>query len=968
MTRLMQILTGSLFCGWLIGGIALGNDEQKKVTPEERKKLEAELAKLMLAAGGQFQEGKYLDLQKTSEAALDMARRLYPKEDYPDGHRELANTLNTLGVSFHFQGKWAEAESVNREALTMTRRLYKGDNADLADCLNNQASLLKAQGKLAEAEPLFREALTMKQQVFKGDHPSVSLSSNNLGRLLQAQGKLAEAELLFRETLAMDKRLFKGDHRQLAGDMNNLAFVLYDQGKQAEAEPLFRGALAMDRRQYKGDHPHIASGMSNLAILLGKQGKLKEAEALHRDALAMKKRLFKGDNPDLPFGLNNLAAFLQDQGNLKEAEPLYREALAMRQRLFQGDHPDVALSLSNLAAVLDNQGKSGEAEPLLRQALAMYRRLVITYARQKREGDALNLLVRQPLARDDFLSVAWRFKSEPASVYAEVLASKGAIARVFEERQQAARAAVSNPEAARLQADLASARRQRANLILAPQSKDPATRKERDESISVLAEKITGLERDLRPLLPRIARAEKLAAAGPADLQSALPADTALVDFLHYTFFERDPEKPGKEGKKWTSSYLAFVLTRERISWLNLGPAAPIEETVAAWREAILEPAKQRRNANAIAAHVRELVWAKVRDQLPASIKSLYIAPDLALCRLPWAALPGDHPGTILLEDFTLATFPHATFLLDQLWPQDPLHKPPAGLLVVGGVKYDGDVTARLVAGGAEPLLRSDVKGEWPFLNGTLAEAQGVVAMAERKKVPLAGRLEGREATTTAVLTKLPQAKYAHLATHGFFADPSFRSVFQIDPKEFEQSLRGERVGRAATSPLIMTGLVFAGANHLKTQGRGIVTGEALVDLDLSGLELAVLSACETGLGDVAGGEGTFGLQRAFHLAGTRNVLASLWKVPDEATAALMGRFYHKLWEEGLPPLDALRQAQLEIYRRPDRIAEWSKSIRGKFEVVSGSPETPPVEITPSKDGTTPAFYWAAFSLSGLGR
>src|SRR5262245_64858353 len=93
-----------------------------------------------------------------------------------------------------------------------------------------------------------------------------------------------------------------------------------------------------------------------------------------------------------------------------------------------------------------------------------------------------------------------------------------------------------------------------------------------------------------------------------------------------------------------------------------------------------------------------------------------------------------------------------------------------------------------------------------------------------------------------------------------------------------------------------MTGLIFVGANREKTPGRGIVTGEALIDLDLSGLDLAVLSACETGLGDVAGGEGVFGLQKAFHLAGCKAVVASLWKVDDDATAALMGLFYRGLW------------------------------------------------------------------------
>src|SRR5438067_12073441 len=123
-----------------------------------------------------------------------------------------------------------------------------------------------------------------------------------------------------------------------------------------------------------------------------------------------------------------------------------------------------------------------------------------------------------------------------------------------------------------------------------------------------------------------------------------------------------------------------------------------------------------------------------------------------------------------------------------------------------------------------------------------------------------------------------------------------------------------------------MSGLVLAGANRPEPPGRGLVTGEHLVDRDLSGLELAVLWACDTGLGEVAGGEGVFGLQRAFHVAGAKNVIASLWQVDDEATAALMALFYHHLWEEKRPPLEALRQAQLAVYHHPERIGALARA------------------------------------------
>ena len=407
-------------------------------------------------------------------------------------------------------------------------------------------------------------------------------------------------------------------------------------------------------------------------------------------------------------------------------------------------------------------------------------------------------------------------------------------------------------------------------------------------------------------------------------------------------------------------------MTKEKVAWVDLDTAEKIEPAVNAWRAAIISgkdiPA-------AIPAKVRELIWAKVRKELPALITTVYLCPDAALCQVPFAALPGDKPGTILLEDFAVATIPHAPFLLDKLWPQDERKHPPTSALVVGGVKYDAEIAPptpapNAVASRGDPLVKPGQKLGWGFLPNTEGEVNGFAAAAGRRKLT-AVRLEGDRATTAAVLAALPRAKYAHFATHGFFADPSFRSVFDLDPKDYENR-GGERVGKAALSPLVMTGLVFAGANRPATPGRGIVTGEQLIDLDLSGLELAVLSACETGLGDVAGGQGTFGLQRAFHYAGTTNVVCSLWKVPDESTAALMNLFYTNLWDKNLSPMESLRQAQLEVYRNPEKLSEWAKGFRGKFELVPGTGGE--VRVKPGSDGKAHPVFWAAFTLSGPGR
>jgi CHAT domain-containing protein len=133
----------------------------------------------------------------------------------------------------------------------------------------------------------------------------------------------------------------------------------------------------------------------------------------------------------------------------------------------------------------------------------------------------------------------------------------------------------------------------------------------------------------------------------------------------------------------------------------------------------------------------------------------------------------------------------------------------------------------------------------------------------------------------------------------------------------------------------------------------------------LDGLELAVLSACDSGLGELggaAGGEGIFGLQRAFHLAGTRDVVASLWKVDDQAAAALMTLFYHQLWHEGREPLAALREAQLRLYLHPEQIPGLARGL--KLDEVAALPVVKATRVP----GRAPVKQWAAFVLSGPGQ
>jgi CHAT domain-containing protein len=312
------------------------------------------------------------------------------------------------------------------------------------------------------------------------------------------------------------------------------------------------------------------------------------------------------------------------------------------------------------------------------------------------------------------------------------------------------------------------------------------------------------------------------------------------------------------------------------------------------------------------------------------------------------------------MEEHALAVVPHGVLLLDRLTEKKRIREKRPTLLAMGAVAYDrkpkvaGDLALRDRAGDAL---------KWEALEATKTELAQIVALAGERRII---RREGDGAGVGTLLADLPKAETAHLATHGFFADARFRTAFRLDEKLFGRTWR-ERTGAGSRSPLVLSGLVCSGANLPETPNRGVLTAEAIVGLDLRKMNLAVLSACETGLGETAGGEGVYGLVRAFHIAGTRNVAASLWKVDDEATAALMVLFYRHLWgSKPLPPGEALRQAQLALFRNPQHVKDWSLGRGPNLKIVlPGSASKEPDKPEGAKRAPTKA--WAGFVLSGPG-
>jgi CHAT domain-containing protein len=463
----------------------------------------------------------------------------------------------------------------------------------------------------------------------------------------------------------------------------------------------------------------------------------------------------------------------------------------------------------------------------------------------------------------------------------------------------------------------------------------------------------------------------ELAQATPQDVARALPAGTAFLDFFQYDHRTRPP----KGERQWSVErrLLAFVLVpgREPVC-VRLGSADDVRKAVQSWRRAITAS----RPTDQAGAEVARLVWQPLRQHL-RGIGTVLVAPDGVVCGLPFAALPGAKPGSFLVEELTIGYVTSGRHLLERdLDAQQPRGR---GLLAVGDLDF-GPIDK------APPALPIFAPRSWAPLPGTRPEVEQLVG-GFRKAFPdqTSQFLRGRDASNAVIKAQLPPApgaarwRYLHLATHGYFEPPLPRpqgDLAALRPGAELERFGAEREVRTyGRNPLLRARLVLSRANA--DPDNGYLTALEVSSLDLRGVELAVLSACDTGLGRVDGGEGVQSLQRGFQMAGAQALVVSQWSVHDAATSVLMEEFYANLWQRKLPKLQALTEAQRTVLRSPARVLQRQKELRALL-LKRGVSEELLAERSLGKQagelpgggrlepgGRSPVAWWAAFVLSG---
>ncbi len=872
------------------------------------------------------------------QKALEVFDQAYQMSSRLNGLSAMTQGIQgEIGSVYMLMGDYARAEEfVDRTIKYCEANLApRGEMFLLSVELIYLARIYMETSREVQAEPLLLRSLKIRQAMLGANDVNLSTALGCLGDLYLRLHQYAKAESAFERCLTIREASLGRDHVGVAECLGSLANARRSLEKFDQAEADYQRAIKIIETNLGPDHFELATLYMNLSELLFLTGRVDDAFAMmDRSASIAEKSL----GPRHPSVADILTAQALDSLkrpwlNLPLAERRLAQALEIRQAIFGPDSPKTAQTLVLQAIVAWKKNDIEQAAELFDRTRHITRRHEGTVLPGLSEQQQLRFLTGDEF---DFGSVLTIGAMKPSAMsYAWLLNRKGISRQILAERALLARDSI-DPALAGAVKDLAALRKQLAELSLAQPS--PAEAAAHQKRITVLADQEEELTRQINARASRSSHASQWMETSA--VQAALAKNAVLIDIVRYRpqdvthFLEQQGYLPAR--------YVAWIIppapvgeqAAQAIQVVDLGDAAAIDAEVAKARKAIektasgLKKPDDEHDAEQRALEpLRALSTLLLKPLEPhlAGINQLVLSPDSTLWLVPWSALPVDDEH-YALERWQIR---FVTSGRDLAAEQNDAANGPTSLTspcVFADPDYDlngqGAIAAtRAVTRGKEIAIAtrgftrsSSGLAKAPRLPGTAVEADLIAPALEAyaRAKPLVYKNEyGLEG----VLKLVHSPSVLSLSTHGYYLpdqEPAGQDpAGQLASGQPRPALSSS--GGPLENPLLRCGLLLAGCNQRQTNPNyddGVLTGMEIVSCDLRGTELVVLGACQTGLGDVRDGEGVAGLRQAFQLAGAKAVVSTLWRIPDAATAQLMGDFFKNL-AAGQSKTAALANAQL---------------------------------------------------------
>lgn len=819
---------------------------------------EAERARLNLETGEVlFARRRFL----MAEGRFASARSLYEQAGLTDEIGYI-KALSSQGLLYSTMGRFTQAETVSREALEARKVKFGPNSPSVAASLNNTGVLNFRLAKYSLAEQDFENA--RKILVSNNLQQSMQMATvmNNEALLLEELGRLPAAEKILTDAIAIVEGLQNLKSKNQLRFLSNLA-LLYQRGKKyTEAEKIY---LNMERRLGK-NNPDYASMLTNQAGLYLVMGKPEKVEEILKKAAAIFKSNFGEVNPAYARVMNDLGNFYRMQARYPEAEKQLDKALALREQILGKAHPDYVETREDQAILYWKMKLWSKSMIIYKEVMYQTLEFINNYFPPMSEAEKTKFwdVLAQRFQRYDNFSI--EASLENPTVLVDLFEYQLATKALLLNSTSKVKSAILKSKDQKLIADYVTWLDQKETLA----QLYAYTREElKAEKINVdsIERSANALERSLSSRSAEFSQSFTVKPITYAQVKSQLTDTEALVEVVRITGFDQTFTEDVK--------YVALVIVKNQDQpKLVMLPNGINMETRAAkfYRNAINLKIEDKNSYG--------IYWEPIERELGGK-KVVYLTPDGVYNQINIYTLR--KPGSdYLIKSMDVILLGNSKDLVSiKARKPRPVKK---NATLIGFPDYGGNaVTA---------------------LPGTKVEVEAISKMLKTGGYQV--NLFTQKLASETTVKNIKGQSLVHIATHGYF---------------LKDAAIGISDDNAATNPLLRSGLILAGGgatvdgektSDLQNNDNGILTAYEAMNLDLSGTDLLILSACETGLGEIKAGEGVYGLQRALQVAGAEAIIMSLWKVDDAGTQQLMTSFFSN-WLKGSGKQKSFKQAQLQL-------------------------------------------------------
>ncbi len=836
----------------------------------------------------------------------------------------IADLLDQATACF-YAGQFDSVINLSSKAIEKSKSEWESPNSTMLKAYSLLGASYLYKGDNVNAEHYLNLNLETGLKLYGSEDPRLVGPLNNLAALYRNQGRFMQAKELYNHALSIIEKQPAEKQTYIAACLSNLASVHRNLGELSQAETLYTRALEIVSEDPEAKSSDRVSIINNLGSIAKTLDDYERAESYYRKALEICEKEMGNKRQIIALIYSNLGEVLYFGNKYKDAERSFQKALSIREELLGEKHPDVALCHDKLAEIFVAAGRYPRALDhfiMSQKSKENFINYVFTYASEEQK---LRYVENYPYINDALLSFAQIDRSYQVKALA--------LEMLFEGKGLVLEASLSTRKAAYFTSDKSSLIKLEhlrqlgeniADLILSGSATMQSDRYR--DSLEILTHLKEREEAELGLEVSQFSDFTALRGTRIDDAARALPENSVLWEIVKYHPVDFSDYSERNEGD--SARYLLFQLSPAReIAIFDLGDARRIEHLIAAYQQELLSTqhtiikhseSEAIQRLNDITDRLYKLLFAPIESTLN-NINRIFISPDAALNLIPYQILTTPD-NKYIIEKYEIDYLLSGRDMLE--FGRDKAVSGNQAVLIA-----DPDFDAELAASEKRDKSSMENKGvlllnkhnhqplagtclQKPFgrVFSTYRECQSVeeIFLESGAFNPMLYR--GAEASEGILRNFSEPPAVLHIATHAYFCTNAANKQ--------ELAMR--------ENPLIYSGLLFRGANRSimqtadsNSQRRpvsedGILTSLEVSGLNLMGTELVVLSACQTGLGKVVGGEGVFGFRRAFQHTGVNSLIMSMWDIPDHETVNLIEKFY-QFWISGDTKANALRKASLEM-------------------------------------------------------